>query len=57
MLSLKNKIELIEKQEITRALEECNYVMVQAARQLGITERMIGYKIKKYNIRIKRGDS
>jgi Nif-specific regulatory protein len=57
MNSLKDKIELIEKQEITRALGECNYVMVQAARKLGITERMIGYKIRKYNIRIKKGDS
>ena len=56
MLSLKNKIELIEKEEITRSLEECNYVMVQAARQLGITERMIGYKIRKYNIEIRKGN-
>lgn len=27
--------------------------MARAARKLGITERMIGYKIKKYGLRIK----
>jgi transcriptional regulator with GAF, ATPase, and Fis domain len=30
--------------------------MAQAARKLGITERMIGYKIKKYNINVRKGD-
>lgn len=54
MDSLKHKIEDIEKQEIIHALMECNWVMAKAARQLGITERMIGYKIKKYVI--KRGE-
>ncbi len=45
----------MERQEIARALEECNWVMARAARMLGITERMIGYKVKKYGIR-KEGD-
>jgi transcriptional regulator with GAF, ATPase, and Fis domain len=51
-MTLKNKIELIEKEEIIKALEESGFVIVHAARKLGITERMIGYKIKKYKIRI-----
>ena len=51
--SLKNRIRDIEREEIVNALKECNWVMVRAARKLGITERMIGYKIKKYGIRIK----
>lgn len=51
MLSLKNKIEFFERREIVRALDECGWVMAKAARKLGITERMIGYKIKKYGIR------
>ena len=51
MSSLKEQIREIEKEEITRALKECDWVMAKAARQLGITERMIGYKIKKYGIR------
>ena len=54
MTSLKSKIETYERDAIIQALEECNYVMVQAARKLGITERMIGYKIKKYGIDTKK---
>lgn len=56
MGSLKDKINEIEKEEIVKALKECNWVMAKAARKLGITERMIGYKIKKYGIR-KEGDN
>lgn len=51
MVSLKNKIESFEKSAIINALVECGWVMAKAARQLGITERMIGYKIRKYEIR------
>ena len=55
MNSLIAKIEKIEKEEITRDLKECHWVKIQAAKRLGITERIIGYKIKKYGIR-KGGD-
>jgi Nif-specific regulatory protein len=51
--SLKGRIREMEREEIINALRECNWVMARAARKLGITERMIGYKIKKYGIRIK----
>ncbi len=51
MDSLKDKIEDMEREEIINALKECNCVMAKAARKLGITERMIGYKIKKYSIK------
>ncbi|RJQ47768.1 MAG: hypothetical protein C4538_04815 [Nitrospiraceae bacterium] len=51
MSSLKDQIRGIEKEEIVRALRECDWIMARAARMLGITERMIGYKIKKYGIR------
>ncbi|GAB4542690.1 MAG: hypothetical protein Fur0020_12120 [Thermodesulfovibrionia bacterium] len=51
MVSLKKRIEMIERDEISKALKECNWIMARAARRLGITERMIGYKIKKYGIR------
>ncbi len=57
MISLKNKIERIEKEEIIKALEESGYVIAHAARRLGITERMIGYKIKKYKIKVIRDRS
>lgn len=52
MNSLKKRVEEIEKEEIIRSLKDCNYVMARAARKLGITERMIAYKIKKYRIKI-----
>ena len=50
MSSLKEKIEDLERQAIIEALKECDWVMAKAARKLGITERMIGYKIKKYGL-------
>jgi transcriptional regulator with GAF, ATPase, and Fis domain len=53
MDSLKNKVKEMEREEIINALRECNWIMARAARQLGITERMIGYKVKKYGIRVK----
>ena len=49
--SLKARIEELERAEIIKALKECNWIMARAAKTLGITERMIGYKIKKYGIR------
>ncbi|MBI5741838.1 MAG: hypothetical protein HZA16_14135 [Nitrospirae bacterium] len=51
MSTLKEQIREIEKEEIIRALRECEWIMARAARRLGITERMIGYKVKKYEIR------
>lgn len=51
MESLTEKIQEIERGEILNALRESNWVMSKAARRLGITERMIGYKIKKYKIK------
>jgi len=51
MNTLKDKVKEMEREAIVDALSDCNWVMAKAARQLGITERMIGYKIKKYGIR------
>ncbi|HMK59838.1 MAG TPA: helix-turn-helix domain-containing protein [Dissulfurispiraceae bacterium] len=56
MGSLRTKVTEIETEEITKALRESNWVMARAARILGITERMIGYKVKKYGIRKEEGD-
>ena len=53
MVTLKDKVRDMEKHEIIHALKECDFVRASAARRLGITERMIGYKIKKYGLRIK----
>jgi Nif-specific regulatory protein len=57
MESLIEKVKEIEKEEIINALKECKWIMSRAARKLGITERMIGYKVKKYKIRKKEGDA
>ena len=54
MESLDNKLKEIEKSEIIQALKECNFVKARAARKLGITERMIAYRIKKYGLKIKK---
>ncbi|UCH44642.1 MAG: hypothetical protein JSV11_10125 [Nitrospiraceae bacterium] len=53
MTSLKKRIELIEKREMLAALKECAWVQARATRRLGITERMIAYKIRKYEIKMK----
>jgi transcriptional regulator with GAF, ATPase, and Fis domain len=53
METLKDKIKELEKEEIVKALKESGWVMAKAARKLGITERMIGYKINKYGMRTK----
>ncbi len=50
MNTLKDKIKEMEREEIVNALKENNWIMARAARMLGITERMIGYKIKKIGI-------
>ncbi|HAM53773.1 MAG TPA: hypothetical protein DCP92_24915 [Nitrospiraceae bacterium] len=56
MASLKDKINEIEREEIFHALKACNWVMAKAARKLGITERVIAYKIKKYGIKREASD-
>ena len=48
--TLDHTIENMEKERITEALKRAGYVQAKAARQLGITSRQIGYKIKKYRI-------
>jgi Nif-specific regulatory protein len=50
MDSLKDRVREVEKEAIIDALKKCNWVMAKAARRLGITERMIGYKMRKYRI-------
>jgi len=49
-MTLKDKITELEREAIITALKESNWVMARAARVLGITERMISYKIKKLGI-------
>ena len=50
--TLKDRVESMERAEILKALKECNWVQARAAKKLEITERMIGYKIKKHAIKL-----
>jgi two-component system NtrC family response regulator len=47
-LSLTNKVQKLEKIEITRALRENNGIKSRTAKALGITERVLSYKMKIY---------
>jgi two-component system response regulator AtoC len=49
-LPLPEKIRRVETREIRRALREAAGVKSRAARALGLTERMLSYKIKRYRI-------
>lgn len=40
----------MEKEEVEAALKRNGWVQARAARELGLTQRQIGYKVKKYNL-------
>lgn len=46
----RRSLEDIEKAEIEMALRRNGWVQVRAAKELGLTERQIGYRIKKYGL-------
>jgi two-component system NtrC family response regulator len=52
--SLVDKVRRLETQEIRLALREAGGVKSRAARALGITERMLAYKMKSYGLEAKR---
>jgi len=51
---LKEIVASVERMYILQALEEANWIQSRAAKSLGITQRMMGYKIKKYKIILKQ---
>jgi transcriptional regulator with GAF, ATPase, and Fis domain len=53
MTPLRDTIADVEKRLILEALKSAGWVQARAARSLGITQRILGYKIKKYGIRTK----
>jgi Nif-specific regulatory protein len=53
-LSLQESVEAYEKELIQDALKICKGNQTQAARLLNSTERVVGYKIKKYRIQPRR---
>ncbi len=48
---LDEKIEALERSEIIRALKEHGWVQTRAAKSLGLSERVLRYKMKKYDIK------
>jgi DNA-binding NtrC family response regulator len=49
-LALTEKVRRLEIREIKKALQKNNGIKSRAAQELGITERMLAYKIKNYKI-------
>jgi transcriptional regulator with PAS, ATPase and Fis domain len=49
-LPLTERVKRLEVREIKRALLEADGVKSRAARALGISERMLSYKIKVYGL-------
>lgn len=52
-ITLPGEVGMIERARIVKALEENGMVRHKAARALGLTPRQIGYKIRKYGIKLK----
>jgi len=53
-LSLKERIAELEKELISNALKETHWVQTKAAKLLGMSRRIVKYKMEKYGI--KRGE-
>ena len=53
-LPLDQRLAAIERDEIIKALEKNSYVQTRAAESLGLNERVLRYKMKKYGIRASR---
>ncbi len=51
--SLPETVRGIEKDRIVRTLQDCGGVQTRAAQALGLTVRQLGYKLKKYGIRLR----
>ena len=49
-LTLDEEVEALERRRIIAALRTNAHVQAKAARQLGITARQLGYKMRKYDI-------
>ena len=52
--SLKERVDLYERDIIVDSLKRCNGSLAAAARDLGTTARIIGYKVKELDINYKR---
>ncbi|MCW5206962.1 AAA family ATPase, partial [Desulfobulbus sp. F5] len=46
----RKSLEDIEREQVEAALLRHGWVQARAARELGLTQRQIGYKIQKFNL-------
>ncbi|MCG2710692.1 MAG: sigma 54-interacting transcriptional regulator [Thermodesulfovibrionales bacterium] len=51
--SLEKEVEFIERERLCAALKANNYIQSRAAKDIGITPRQLGYKLKKFGIDLK----
>jgi Nif-specific regulatory protein len=51
--SLPDTVRGMEKDRILRTLRECEGIQTKAAKALGLTVRQLGYKLKKYGIKLR----
>jgi transcriptional regulator with GAF, ATPase, and Fis domain len=51
IISFKKTVEELEKRLILDALEYTGWIQAKAAKRLDISQRILGYKMKKYGIR------
>jgi Nif-specific regulatory protein len=49
-MTLEQQVEALERQRITASLRKNGHVHARAARELGITPRQFGYKVRKYGL-------
>jgi Nif-specific regulatory protein len=52
--NLCREVECLERRQIIKALKENKFVQKRASEVLGITPRQMGYRIKKYNIDLRK---
>ncbi len=48
--TLNSRLEALEREMLITALETCDYIQTRAAESLGISERVLRYKMKKHNL-------
>ena len=49
--TLKESLDMLERQQIQEAMKEAGHHQTKAAEMLGISERMLRYKLKKYGLK------
>ncbi|RMF84737.1 MAG: sigma-54-dependent Fis family transcriptional regulator [Nitrospinota bacterium] len=55
-MTLPQVLEALERQMILRALEQHDYVQTRAAEELGISERVLRYKLKKHGLTVRSAE-